>query len=80
MLNKGTSGFMSNSLLIPQQDLLMIYKVDNHKVYRFNKNNERKGENEILNELSNKEILLYKLFHSVINQNNQIFCLFYVCY
>ena len=37
LVSKGMSGFKSNTLLIPQEDLF----------YRFNKNNERKGDNEI---------------------------------
>ena len=36
--NKGMSGLKLNTLLILKQDLLMVYIV-----YRFNKNNERKG-------------------------------------
>ena len=44
-------GFTSNTLLIPKQDLVMVYIV-----YRFNQNNERKGTNEKLKEISSNDI------------------------
>ena len=49
LLDKGTSCFTSNTLLIPKQDPLMVYIA-----YKFNKNNERKGYKGIQNEISNK--------------------------